>query len=115
MAFTLNLQGGCPYGYCGQQPWGNSAFAPDGSLRQDFMDRLELVLNRADDLGMVVILGYFYFEQDDKIIDETAVITAVENATRWVLNKGYKNVILEINNECNVRYVCYIWSCCHYH
>jgi hypothetical protein len=104
LAFTLNLQGGCPYGYCGQQPWDNSAFAPDGSLRQDFMDRLERVLNKADDLGMVVILGYFYFGQDDKINDENAVITAVENATRWILNKGYKNVIIEINNECNVRY-----------
>jgi hypothetical protein len=104
LAFTLNLQGGCPYGYCGQQPWDNSAFAPDGSLRMDFMNRLERVINKADDLGMVVILGYFYFGQDDKIIDEQAVITAVENATNWVLIKGYKNVIIEINNECNVRY-----------
>jgi len=104
LAFTLNLQGGCPYGYCGQQPWDNSAFAPDGSLRMDFMNRLERVLNRADDLGMIVILGYFYFGQDDKIIDEVAVKNAVENATRWVLNKAYKNVIIEINNECNIRY-----------
>jgi hypothetical protein len=33
LAFTLNLQGGCPYGYCNDQPWDNSAFSPDGSLR----------------------------------------------------------------------------------
>ncbi len=104
LAFTLNLQGGCPYGYCRDQPWDNSAFAPDGSLRPGFMNRLERVLNRADDLGMVVILGYFYFGQDGKLNDEEAVITAVKNATQWVLDKGYRNVIIEINNECNVRY-----------
>ncbi len=104
LAFTLNLQGGCPYGYCRHQPWDNSAFAPDGSLRQDYMRRLEKVLNKADDLGMVVILGYFYFGQDGNLNDEAAVIRAVENATNWVLDKGYRNVIIEINNECNVRY-----------
>ena len=35
---------------------------------------------------------------------EAALITAVEKATHWVLNKGYRNVIIEINNECNVCY-----------
>ena len=102
LAFTLNLQGGCPYGYCRDQPWDNSAFAHDGSLRPDFMARLERVLNRADDLGMVVILGYYYFGQDGNLDDEAAIIRSVENATRWVLEKGYRNVIIEINNECNV-------------
>jgi len=29
---------------------------------------------------------------------------AVDNAVAWVLEKGYRNVLLEINNECNVRY-----------
>jgi hypothetical protein len=36
--------------------------------------------------------------------DEAAVIKAVENATDWVLSKGYTHVLIEINNECNVRY-----------
>ena len=103
LAFTINLQGGCPYGYCRQQPWENSAIAHDGSLRPDFMSRLERVLNRADDLGMVVILGYYYFGQDGNLDDEAAIIRSVENATRWVLEKGYRNVIIEINNECDVR------------
>ena len=35
LAFTLNLQGGSPYGYSQEQPWRNSAFNPDGSLRAD--------------------------------------------------------------------------------
>lgn len=111
LAFTLNLQGGCPYGYCRQQPWDNSAFAPDGALRPDFMNRLERLLNRADDLGMVVILGYFYFGQDENLNNEEAVITAVKNATQWVLEKGYRNVIVEINNECNGPYDHEILQC----
>lgn len=111
LAFTLNLQGGCPYGYCNDQPWDNSAFSPDGSLRTDFMNRLERILDRADELGMVVILGYFYFGQDENLVDEAAVVRAVENATHWVLEKGYTNVIIEINNECNVRYDHEILQC----
>src|SRR6202142_4595421 len=37
LAFTLNLQGGSPEGYSHKgQPWRNSAFASDGSLRADY-------------------------------------------------------------------------------
>lgn len=104
LGFTVNLQGGCPYGYCNGQPWDNSAFSGDGSLRVGFMNRLEQIFDRADELGMVVILGYFYFGQDENLEDEEAVKLAVDNATEWVLEKGYRNVIVEINNECNVRY-----------
>jgi hypothetical protein len=115
LSFTLNLQGGCPYGYCRQQPWENSAFAPDGSLRDGFMQRLGRVLDRADELGMVVMLGYFYFGQDERLVDEAAVTRAVDNATRWVLDEGYRNVIVEINNECNVRYDHAILQCARVH
>ena len=103
LSFTINLQGGCPYGYCRSQPWDNSAFAPDGSLREDFMNRLELILDRADELGMVPIVGYYYFGQDENLVDEEAIKKAVVNATEWILEKGYTNVIIEINNECNVK------------
>jgi hypothetical protein len=46
VSFMINLQGGCPYGYCRTQPWVNTAFDPEGSLRPDFMNRLEPVLDR---------------------------------------------------------------------
>ena len=102
LAFTLNLQGGSPEGYSPAQPWHNSAFAADGSLRADYCARLERILNRADELGMVVILGYFYFGQDERLADEAAVIRATDNATKWLLDRGWRNVLVEINNECNV-------------
>lgn len=102
LAFTLNLQGGSPEGYSGEQPWHNSAFEADGSLRSDYRGRLAEILDRADELGMAVILGLFYFGQDHRLRDEAAVIHAVEEAVGWVLDSGYGNVLLEIANECDV-------------
>jgi hypothetical protein len=104
LAFTINLQGGSPQGYSADQPWHNSAINADGSLRADYMRRLERILDEADRLGMVVILGYFYFGQDQRLKDEAAVLHAVDNATHWLFERGYHHVLVEINNECNVRY-----------
>jgi hypothetical protein len=104
LAITLNLQGGSPQGYSKEQPWINSAFTPDGALRPEYLQRLGRILDRADELGMVVILGYFYFGQDERLTDEAAVLRATDNATKWVFDQGWRNVIIEINNECNVRY-----------
>ena len=104
LAFTINLQGGAPIGYAKDQPWHNSAIEADGSLRSDYLGRLEQIIDKADDLGMVVILGYFYFGQDERLTNETAVIRATDSATQWLLDKGWRNVLVEIDNECNVRY-----------
>jgi hypothetical protein len=68
------------------------------------MRRLERIISRADELGMVVMLGYFYFGQDERLSDEAAVLRATDNATQWVFDRGWRNVLIEINNECNVRY-----------
>jgi hypothetical protein len=103
LSFTINLQGGSPEGYSRGQPWRNSAIAADGSLRPDYMARLKRIVDFADDLGMVVVLGYFYFGQDQHITDEAAVIRAVDHATKWVLDHGWRNVIIEVNNECDVK------------
>jgi hypothetical protein len=103
LGFTVNLQGGSPEGYSKGQPWETGAIAPDGSLRPSFMGRLERILDRADTLGMVPIVGYFYFGQDQRVADEAAVKRAVVNATQWLLDKNYRNVLVEVNNECNVK------------
>jgi hypothetical protein len=104
LAFTINLQGGSPQGYSKDQPWHNSAIDADGSLRPEYMARLEKIMDRADELGMVVILGIFYFGQDQRLTDEDAVKRATDNAIDWLFDKGYRNVLVEVNNECNVRY-----------
>ena len=53
---------------------------------------------------MVVILGYFYFGQDQRLADEAAVVRAADNATGWLLAHGWRHVLVEINNECNEPY-----------
>ncbi len=130
LAVTVNLQGGSPTGYYREgmfrenmaergidvnddvvwaglpspasQPWHNSAFNSDGSLKTAFCDRAERIISACDRLGMVVILGYFYFGQDERLVDEAAVCRAVDDATMWVLASGFGNVLIEINNEANV-------------
>lgn len=102
LAFTLNLQGGSPLGY-GNNGWINTAFNSVGDLKPTYMTRLEKILDAADKFGMVCILGYFYFGQDEFLNDEKAVIAATNNATDWILKKGYKNVIIEIANECDLK------------
>lgn len=104
LAFTLNFQGGSPEGYSKTQPWHNSAFTEKGDLRAEYMARLEKILDRADELGMVVILGLFYFGQDERLKDEAAVTKALDHAIDFLHQRRYANVLIEINNECNVRY-----------
>ena len=104
LAFTINLQGGSPEGYSKSQPWENSAIDPEGNLRPAYMDRLALILDRADQLGMVVIVGYFYFGQAQRVKDEEAVRRATVNATKWLLDRGYRNILVEVDNESNVGY-----------
>jgi hypothetical protein len=104
LAVTLNLQGGSPEGYSKDQPWQNSAFTADGTLRPEYLARAASILDEADRLGMAVILGLFYFGQDERLRDERAVVRAVDEAVAWILDGGYRNVLIEIDNECNVRY-----------
>jgi hypothetical protein len=99
-AFTLNMQGGSPYGY-GNKKCLNPGFNPDGSLMEPYMKRLDRILKKADDLNMVVILGIFYFGQDQNLTDERAIVNATDNLTNWLFDKKYRNVIIEIANETN--------------
>src|SRR5262249_21150108 len=94
LGITLNLQGGNPKGYSADQPWHNSALTDDGKLRPDYLARLGRVLDRADELGMVVILGIFYFGQDERLKDESAVIAGLDNTIDWLFDKGYRNVLI---------------------
>jgi hypothetical protein len=65
------------------------------------MARVEQVLEQADELGMIVILGVYYFGQDQRLQDEAAVIAGVDAAVDWLAEGNFTNVLVEINNECN--------------
>ncbi|MFI3240494.1 MAG: glycoside hydrolase family 43 protein [Bacteroidales bacterium] len=103
LAFTLNLQGGSPMGYGGNKNFVNSAFDKNGTFRSDYKARLKSIIERADELGMVVMLGCFYQGQDQYLEDEKAIYRALTEVTQWILESGYLNVMIEINNECDVK------------
>ena len=104
LAVTVNLQGGSPEGYSANQPWESGAFTADGGLRPEFAARMRRVLDAADEQGMVVIIGYFYFGQSPRFAGDAAVIRGTDEATRWLLEGNWRNVLVEINNETNPDY-----------
>ncbi len=94
-AFTVCLQGGST-GYEGAL---NSAFNPDGSLRDSYLHRVQRIIEACDRNGAVVILGCFYQRQDQVLKDEAAVRAGVVNVAKWIKESGFTNVVLEIANE----------------
>jgi hypothetical protein len=97
-AFTISLQGGLP-GYEGAV---NSAFDADGSLRKDYLDRTERIIQAADQEGVVIILTCFYQRQhshDRALEGKEAILTAVDNVVNWIIDGDFTNVVLEISNE----------------
>lgn len=95
LAFTINLQGGFP----GYEEAINTAFRPDASLKEGYMNRVSRVIEASDKLEMFIIVGFFYQRQDQILPDEDAVRTATAKAAKWLKEKGYTNVMVEIANE----------------
>ncbi len=104
LSFTINFQGGSPQGYSKAQPWENTAFEADGAIKPAYAARMARILDRADELGMAPIVGVFYFGQDHRLRDEGAVRRALANSVNWLLERGYRNVLLEVANETGAHY-----------
>lgn len=116
LAVTLNFQGGCSCSRHEEQPgvvWAgdnqtpnNNPFGRDGeTIDPDYLDRMGRCIDELDRLGMVCILGIFYFGQDQRLStdnDSEAVKRAVDNVVDWVIENDWRNVIIEINNETTV-------------
>jgi hypothetical protein len=81
---------------------GNSFFNgynADGSLKSEFFDRLEDILNATAERGMVLVLQLFYRGQDQELTDDEAVLNAVENTVNWLEAGGWKHYWLHVINE----------------
>jgi hypothetical protein len=100
LAVTVGLQGGGSV-YTAEiyEHYENSAFKPDGALRPAYFDRLGRVLEAADACGMVVIVNYFYIKHARRFLDEKAIHRATEGATSWLLQTGYRNILVDVANE----------------
>jgi len=105
LAFTVNLQGGGPSdGNFGvhDQPHLNSGFDPHGNLKSAYAQRLTRVIERADQLGMVVIVGYFYQGSEhwiDEAPDDKYMREAVRQASLFLKGLPHRNMMIEIANE----------------
>jgi hypothetical protein len=108
-AVSINLQGGSPTtskpGFSGNHQISVvSAYRANGSLKPAWLERLERVIRACDRQGVVVILGLFYFGQDERLEDEQAVIRGADRVTDWLLRKRFTNVLMEVGNETDLNY-----------
>lgn len=87
------------YKYGPQKGTSVSAFRPDGSLKPEWMGRLERLLRAADSKGMIVNLLFFYQGQDEQFDSNEAIYAAARNATDWLIEKDFRNVLIDVANE----------------
>jgi hypothetical protein len=93
-SFALTLQGGR------HTEGGNSAFnafAPDGSLKPAFAERLARVLDAAAEKGMVPVVTLFYRGRDQELQDETAVRRAVTETMTFLTS--WRHAWIHMINE----------------
>ncbi len=103
LGFTINFQGGGPL-YVPEiyQNYDNNGFTPDGELKPAYANRVSRVLARADALGMVVIVGLFYWVSLRKMKGEPAIWRAADAALDFLEQTRHKNILIELANEIEV-------------
>lgn len=102
-AFTVGFQGGGPCFTVNNLTIDNNPFGEDGAtLDSAYAERMDRLIRGADELGMVVIVSYFYGDQTRGLRDGRAVRNAVTTASRFLKDGGYTNVIIEIANEYDI-------------
>ncbi len=75
-----------------------SAFKSDGTLKPPWLARTKKLLKAADQRGMVVCLTYFDPAQDEALANPRAIVAAVRNMTRWLVEQDFRNVVIEVAN-----------------
>jgi hypothetical protein len=100
LAVTVGLQGGgaifAPEVY---DHYVNSAYRPDGTLKQAYFDRLLRIIRAADSTGMAVIVNYFYSKQVSRIPKDKVILAITEHMTDWLLRTGHRNILVDVANE----------------
>lgn len=103
LGFTVNFQGGGPL-YVPEiyQHYENNGFTHDGQLKPRYAERMARVLACADALGMVAIVGLFYWTQMLKMDGEPAIWRAADEALSFLEATGRQNILIELANEIDV-------------
>lgn len=101
--FTVGFQGGGPCFTIDNKTIDNNPFGADGlSIDPAYAGRMDRLIRAADELGMIVIVSYFYGDQARRLKDGKSVLNAVRTASRFLKEGGYTNVIIEVANEQNI-------------
>ncbi len=103
LALTVNLQGGGPL-YVPEiyQRYENNGFTAAGDLKTAHAERMSRVLACADELGMVVIVGLFYWMQMLKMDGEAAIWRAADQALSYLEDTQRRNILVELANVVDV-------------
>ena len=100
LAVTVGLQGGGsiyrPEIY---DNYVNSAYEPDGKFKPAYFERLYRIIQAADEVGMIVIVNYFYVKHARRLESETVVRRVTEEVTDWLLQTGHRNLLVDVANE----------------
>jgi len=79
-----------------------AGYNPDASLNPVYADRLGKIIEAADSLGMVVLVGCLYWGTSKARYDDWTqadVDKAVYNTAEWLKIKNYTNVFIDVDNE----------------
>jgi hypothetical protein len=103
LAVTVGLQGGGSIFTPGTYDhYLMSSFTREGELKDAYVRRLKKVLAAADDVGMIVIVNFFYWRQLNRMNGEKAVSKGIENAAGMLLDSGYRNIMIDLLNEVGI-------------
>ena len=100
-AITVGLQAGGPiYSFTDWACIETGAFSADGKhMDEDTWRRMCKIIAAADEIGMLVIVSFFYQAQLHYFQDDAAVLEASRTACEALMKLEYDNVIIEIANE----------------
>ena len=99
-ALTVGFQGGGPCFTIDSNTIDNNPFSPDGrTMDTEYLRRMKKIIDAADELGMVIIVSFFYGPQSRFLKDDNAVLEATKTASNWLRDQKFTNVIIEVANE----------------
>ncbi len=103
-AITVGLQGGGPiFTYEDWSVIETGSFSKDGkTLDAGYKQRLEMILKKADEIGMIVIVSILYQAQIHYFEDDVAIVNSIRTACEYLKTLPYDNIIIELVNEFDV-------------
>jgi len=79
-------------------------YNPDATLNATYASRMAAIIEAADQRGMIVLVGCLYWSTSRAKEDlghwgQSEADTAVANTVHWLSANGYRNVIVDADNE----------------